>query len=381
MIKPAKRLEVIQEYVFSQLGKERRAVEKQTGRKVMDFGQGNPDFPPSQKVIKHLQQYIAETDAHYYPGYGAIPIFAQALQQWYKTRFNANIASDELLPLLGAKDGIAHLPVALFEKGDEVLTPNPGYPPYHDPMKLVGAKPVLYDLLEKDDFHLSLPEIEKKITKKTKAIWINFPSNPTGRVITLPELKKLVAFAKKHKIIILYDNAYSEITFDGYVAPSIMEIKGAKDVAIEFNSFSKTFSLAGFRMGWVVGNKEIIALLAKVKTQMDSGLTVPLQKLGAFVLTDMDTTWRKNMLTNYKKRRDTIAEYLTKIGMTFTLPKGSMYIWAKIPADAKDTESFCTKLLHEKQILFTPGTAFGSNGKRYVRISIGLNIDKIADYF
>jgi LL-diaminopimelate aminotransferase len=381
MIQPAQRLQHIEEYIFSQIRREMKAVEKRTGRKVLDFGQGNPDFPPSQKAITQLQKYIAENDAHLYPGYGAIPLFSEALQKWYKKRFNVVIESDELLPLLGAKDGIAHLPVALFNEGDEVLVPNPGYPPYHDPLKLVGAKPVLYNLLEKDDFNLSLSEIEKKLTKKTKAIWVNFPSNPTGRVITLPELKELVAFAKKHKIIILYDNAYSEITFDGYIAPSILEIKGAKDVAIEFNSFSKAFSFAGFRMGWVVGNKELIALLAKVKTQMDSGLTVPLQKLGAYILTDEDKAWKNDMIKTYKKRRDIVAKHLTKLGMTFVLPKGSMYIWAKIPPNVENSEVFCDKLLQEKQIVFIPGTAFGSNGKGYVRVSIGIKLDDIKDYF
>jgi len=381
MINPAKRLQNIDEYVFSKLGKEIKSVEKRTHRKVLNFGQGHPDIPPSPRAMKMLQTFIAERDAHMYPGYSAIPVLSDALQSWYKKRFNVSITSGELLPLLGAKDGIAHLPLALFNKGDEVLIPNPGYPPYKEPLLLVGAKPVLYDLLEKDDFKLSLSAIEKKLTKQTKAIWINFPSNPTGQIITLIELKKLVAFAKKKNLIILYDNAYSELTFDGYIAPSILEIKGAKDIAIEFNSFSKAFSFAGFRMGWVVGNKELIAMLAKVKTQMDSGLAIPLQKLGAYVLTDVDHTWKKHMIDTYSNRRDSIAKHLTKLDMTFSLPKGSIYIWAKIPATEENAEAFCGKLLREKQIVFTPGTAFGSNGDRYVRISIGLNIDKINDYF
>lgn len=380
-ITPAKRLEHIEEYVFSQLGKEIKKVEEKTKRKVLNFGQGHPDISPSPRAIKKLYEFITEDDAHLYPGYGAAPVFIEALQTWYKKRFDATIEPAELLPLLGGKDGIAHLPLALFDEGDEILMPNPGYMPYKDPTVLVGAKPITYDLIEAEDFKLNISAIEKKITKKTKALWLNFPSNPTGQIVTLEELKEAVALAKKHNIIILYDNAYSELTFDGYVAPSILQIEGAKDIAVEFSSFSKTFSFAGFRMGWVVGNKDIIALLAKVKTQMDSGLSMPLQKLGAYVLTDFHQEWHDTMLSTYQSRRDSIIKHIKAIGMTFSIPLGSMYIWAKIPPEEKSSEEFCHRMLHEKQIVFTPGTAFGSNGERYVRISIGVNVDKIEDYF
>lgn len=381
MITPAKRLDAIEEYVFAKINKEIKDVEKKTGRKVLNFGQGQPDIPPSPKAIKKLQQFVAEDDAHLYPGYKAVPVLAEALQGWYKKRFGVTIETDELQPLLGGKDGIAHLPLALFNPGDEILMPDPGYPPYKDPTLLVGAKPVMYELVEADDFKLNIRAIEEKVTKKTKAIWLNFPSNPTGQVVTLQELKPIVTLAKKHNIIILYDNAYSELTFDGYIAPSILQIPGAKDIAVEFSSFSKTFSFAGFRMGWIVGNKEIIEQLNKVKTQMDSGLAIPLQKLGAFVLTEFNQQWHEAMLTTYKQRRDIVSKHLKELGMTFPLPKGSMYIWAKIPAEEKSSEEFCQKMLHEKKIVFTPGTAFGTNGARYVRISIGVSIDRVGEYF
>ena len=381
MIKTAKRLQDISEYIFSQLNKEAKIVEKSSGKRVLNFAVGNPDIKPSQKYLHKLKDFFLEDDVHLYPGYGATLNLSDALIAWYKKRFAVTLDKNELLPLLGAKDGIAHITFALFDKGDEVLIPNPGYPAYAAPVKLIGAVPVFYDLKEEDDFKLNLSSIKEKITSKTKAIWINFPSNPTGQIITREELEKLIALAKQNNILALFDNAYSEITFDGYKAPSILQIKGAKDVAIEFGSFSKSFSFAGFRMGWAVGNEQVIAALAKVKTHMDSGLALPLQRLGAYALTNTDKKWHDEMIATYQKRREIVAQKLTQLGLTFTLPKATLYIWAKIPPTEKNSGEFCHRILKEKQILLTPGTAFGSSGERYVRVSIGIDISKIEEYF
>jgi len=291
------------------------------------------------------------------------------------------LEKSQILPLLGAKDGVSHLPQALLDEGDEVLVPDPGYPAFSDPALMVGAKVVYYNLTQGNDFKISLEEIRKKISSKTKFMWINFPSNPTGQVITISELEKIVEFAKEHEIFIVYDNAYSEITFDEYIAPSILQVEGAKEIAVEIGSFSKTFSFAGFRIGWIVGNSDVINALAKVKSQMDSGLSTPLQNLGAFALSNPDKDWHEKMIASYKRRRDIIAGKLKLLGLTPSLPKGGLYIWAKIPSDAKNTEDFCVRLLEEKQILFTPGTAFGRNGERYVRVSFCVNIEKIEEYF
>jgi LL-diaminopimelate aminotransferase len=210
---------------------------------------------------------------------------------------------------------------------------------------------------------------------------VNYPSNPTGQIADKKHLEQIVWFAKKHNLIILYDNAYSEITFDGYIAPSILEIEGAKDIAVEIGSFSKTFSFAGYRMGWIVGNKQLISSLAKVKSQMDSGMTLPIQRLAAYTLSHSDELWFTKMISSYQKRRDIIAKHLQTLGLTFTLPKASLYIWAKIPDNAKDAESFAHELLQKKNILVTPGTAFGKNGSRFVRVSICINIEAIDTYF
>ncbi len=379
-IQTAKRLKQFPEYIFSRLEKTVKEVEKESKRNVLDFGAGSPDVKPSEQYLNAFVEFIRANDAHKYPGYGAIKEFSDGLIHWYKKRFNVVLTEEELLPLLGAKDGISHLPLAILDEKDEVFLPNPGYPVFSGPLVIFGITPVTYDLTEKNNLKIDLDELEKKVTKKTKCIWVNFPSNPTGQVATLDELKKIVFFAKKYNIILMYDNAYSEITFDGYVAPSILEIPGAKEIAVEIGSFSKTFSFAGYRMGWIVGNKMIIEALAKVKSQIDSGLSIPLQKLGGYALTHFDDESYKNMIEDYQERRNGIAGYLKKLGLHFSLPKGALYIWAKIPDTFKNSEEFCIKILKEKQVLFTPGSAFGSNGKRYVRVSVCVNIDHINEY-
>lgn len=380
-IQPSKRLNLFPEYVFSRLAKAVGKAEVDSRRKVLNFGPGTPDVKPSNHYLEKFTEFIKASDAHLYPPYGAIKEFSDALMQWYEKRFNVVITKEELFPLLGAKDGIAHLPLAFLNEKDEVLIPDPGYPAFTGPALMVGAVPVYYDLIEKNDFKIDLSELEEKASDKAKFIWVNFPSNPTGQIATIDELEKIVDFAIQHNIFIVYDNAYCEITFDNVIAPSILQVDGAKDIAVEIGSFSKTFSFAGFRMGWIVGNKDIISALAKVKSQMDSGLSIPLQRLGAFALTNFDQKWYEEMISSYKNRRDIIAKHLKSLGLEFCLPKGGLYIWARIPNTAADSEEFCMKLLKEKQILFAPGTAFGKNGHRYIRVSICVNIDKINDYF
>lgn len=377
----AHRLQSVSEYIFSRLNKTLQDVEKESGRRVLNFGQGTPDIAPSPKYISQLVSSIKDQNSHLYPGYSAIPQLQDALIHWYEKRFHVTLTPQSVMPLLGAKDGISHIPLALLNENDEVLVPDPGYPAFSTPAVLIGAKPVFYALNEKNHFTLDLSEIEKKVTPRTKLLWVNFPSNPTGQIATLEELTELVTFAKNRNLFILYDNAYSEITFDGFIAPSILQVQGAQDIAVEIGSFSKSFSFAGFRMGYVVGNPKVIHSLSIIKSQMDSGLSLPLQKLGAYALTQTDTTWHKEMIETYTKRRNAIAPYLQSLDLTFTLTKGSLYIWAKIPDSALDSETFCMDLLHKKQILLTPGSAFGKNGERYVRVSIGLNIDHISEYF
>jgi LL-diaminopimelate aminotransferase len=378
---PAKRLEAFPEYPFSRLAKAVAKVEAETGRKVLNLGIGTPDVPPSRRYSEKFAELVQATGAQAYPGYGATKEFAEALIDWYRRRFQVAITLNELLPLNGAKDGIAHLPLALFDEGDEVLAPDPGYPSFSGPALMIGAKVVPYSLSPGNDYKIDFNELKQKISPRTRYIWVNFPSNPTGQVATLDDLRAIVTFAQQHGLFILYDNAYSEITFDGFVAPSILQIDGAADIAVEIGSFSKSHSFAGWRMGWIVGNAAIIGSLAKLKSQLDSGLSLPLQGLGAYVLNNPDTAWHDQMIASYTQRRDVIARHLQSLGLTFSLPEGSLYIWAKIPDIGQTSEEFCRQLLNDKQILLTPGTAFGDNGEGYVRASISVNIDAIKDYF
>lgn len=380
-MKLSNRLNNFPEYIFSRLGKKVKEVEAKTGKKVLDLGPGSPNFPPSKQYVKKLHEFIDEGDSHLYSGFAPSKEFSEGIQSWYLDRYNVQLEKNELFPLLGAKDGVSHIALSLLDEGDEVLIPDPGYPGFSGPAMMIGAKPIYYDLVKKNEFQIDFKDLQKKVSSKTKFIWVNYPSNPTGQIADMEVLEEVVSFAKKHAIWMVYDNAYAEITFDRYVAPSIFNIPGAKDVAVEMGSFSKMFSFAGYRMGWIVGNHQVVDALAKIKSQVDSGMWKPLQKLGGYALTHYDQEWHDRMIESYKSRRDTIASYLTKLGMKFELTKGSLYIWAEIPTEYKNSEEFSFKLLEDKQILMTPGTGFGKNGEKYVRVSICANIDGIENYF
>lgn len=377
----ATRLQDLPPYIFARLNEEVATIEQVTGRKVLNLATGNPSIPPSINYIQKYAELLQSPSAHLYPGYKAISEFSDALIAHYKTNFNVVLTPDEILPLNGGKDGIAHLPFALFNEGEEVLVPNPGYPAFTTPAMLAGAIVVPYTLPSSTNFSLDLSSIESQLSTRTRYIWVNFPSNPTGSIATPEELTHLVQFAKTHNLFILYDHAYAQITFDGFKAPSILQIDDAKDIAIEIGSFSKSHSFAGYRMGWIAGNREIIARLATLKSQLDSGMSLALQQLGAFALSNPDEQWQHAMLTEYAHRQDVIATHLQMLGLTFERTKGGLYIWAKIPHDATSSEAFCMKLLRDKQILLTPGTAYGSNGEGYVRASFCGNIDTIEEYF
>lgn len=376
----SKRLEEFPEYLFVRLMREVESVEKASGRNVLSFGVGNPDIPPSKKYLEKYAELVQESDSHSYPDARRSYEFTDAIIAWHKKRFDVSLERDEVLPLLGAKEGIAHLPLALTDLGDEVLVPDPGYLAFAGPTLAFGAKPVFYDLLPENGFALSVEELLKRISSRTKYMWVNFPSNPTGAVASVAQLEPLVALAREKNVPIAYDNAYSEITFDGFVAPSILQVPKAKEIAVEFGSMSKSFSFAGFRIGWAVGNRDIVRALAKVKSQVDSGLSIPLQRLGAHVLTHDDDAWRAAAVETYKNRRDIVAKKLQKLGLSFEKPKGSLYLWAKIPDSAKDAESYCMQMLKERHVLFAPGSAYGKNGDRYIRVSICVDVSRIDEY-
>ncbi len=380
MIPVSKRLQKFPEYIFSSLAKEAKKEELAKGRKILDLSIGSPNFPPSKKYIDKLKEFIDEPGSSLYAGYGATAEFSEGLIEWYKTRFNVTLNKNELFPLLGAKDGVSHIVMALADVGSEILLPDPGWPGFSGPALMMDCTVVPYDLSEENDFKLSLSEIKKKITEKTRMIWVNFPSNPTGQVATLTELKPLVELCRQKNIWLLYDNAYAEVAYDGYVSPSILEIPGAKDIAIEVGSFSKMYSFAGFRMGWIVGNARVVDALAKVKSQVDSGLSRPLQALSAYAFTHPDNEWHTEMIASYASNKEKLIKVFSDFGLTMSNPKGGLYLWAKIPESALDSFSYCRELLKKKHILVTPGIAFGNNGDRYVRICFSSDITRLAEY-
>jgi LL-diaminopimelate aminotransferase len=380
MAQPSKRSLQIPEYAFSSLAKEAKKVEDADGRKILNLSIGSPSFPPSEIYMQKLHESIAKPNNHLYPGYGATEQFSSGLIEWYQKRFGVELKDNELFPLLGAKDGVSHLPMALADEGDEILVPNPGYPAFTGAALMMGCKVVSYDLLESNHFQLSIPEIEKKISLKTKMIWINFPSNPTGQTITLDELKPLVTLCVKKNIWLIYDNAYAEITYDDYISPSILEIPGAKDITVELGSFSKMYSFAGYRIGWVVGNAQAIAALAKVKSQFDSGLSLPFQDVAAYALIHPDIKWHEKMIASYKNNKDELVNLFARFGLTMESPKGGLYLWAKIPNSFKNSVEYAMELLKKKHILVTPGSVFGTNGDRYVRICFSADITRLSEY-
>lgn len=366
-------MKTVDEYIYIKLNREARAVEKRAGRRVLNLSVGSPDVPPSEKLIKKLQALVAGKNMHLYPGYGACAEFAAAVQHYYKARFGVKIETDEMYPLLGAKDAVAHLIFALLDAGDEFLTPDPGYPGFTGPALMLGAKPVYYT----SD---NIKDLQKLITNKTKFIWLNFPSNPTGKMADIKKLKEYVSFAKKNNILILYDNAYAEMYYGAQKPPSILEVPGAKKLAVELHSLSKTFSLAGYRIGFAAGSRKIISKLAKIKSQTDSGLALPLQHLAAYALTKPDVAWRRAMLKSYKARRDVLAAAFKKLGLSFDVPDAALYLWAKVPPAFKNGEQYAAYLLREKQVLVTPGSAFGAAGEQYIRISFCSDITKLKEY-
>lgn len=380
MMPVSKRLLRFPEYIFSSLAKEAKKTEEITGKKLLNLSIGSPDFPPSKLYIQKLKEYIDSPGSHLYPGYGAIPSFSQGLIEWYTNRFGVELNRNELFPLLGAKDGVSHIAMALVDEGDEILVPNPGYPAFTGPALMMGCSVIPYNLLEKQEFKLSVSEIEKKITSRTRMIWVNFPSNPTGQVATVAELEPLVALCKQKNMWLVYDNAYAEMSYGEYRSPSILEIPGALDVAVEIGSFSKMYSFAGFRIGWIVGNERAVAAVAKVKSQLDSGLSLPFQELSAYVFTHPDLSWHTEMIESYTQKKETLMRFFITLGLTMKSPQGGLYLWAKIPEYFSDSYVYAMELLKNNHILVTPGTAFGTNGDRYVRICFSNDVTDLSHF-
>ena len=366
MLQKADRLHTVEEYYFSTKLREVAGLIKD-GKPVINIAIGSPDLQPSTIVVDALKDAMQLDIAHKYQSYQGIPELRLGMRNFYKENYNVVLnANSEILPLMGSKEGIMHISMAFLNKGDKVLIPNPGYPTYASVTKLVEAKPVFYNLTEESNWLPNFKELEKEDLANVKIMWVNYPHMPTGAIASKENFKQLIAFAKKHTILIVNDNPYSFILNNN--PQSILAIEGAKDVAIELNSLSKTFNMAGWRVGMLVGAAEIIKTILQVKSNMDSGMFLGIQK-GAVEALKLSSNWFEKQNTIYKRRRKLVWEIFDTLNCTYDINIGGLFVWAKLP-EGLNSEEFTDALLYEKDVFITPGTVFGSNGEGYIRASL-----------
>lgn len=375
-ISVAKRLDNIGEYYFSQKLREIDELNK-AGKQVINLGIGSPDLPPHDDVIKVLQEESAKPNTHAYQNYKGSPILRNAISQWYKKWYDVELNPDsEILPLIGSKEGIMHICMTYLNEGDAVLIPNPGYPTYRSAAKIAGATLIEYILKEENNWFPDFEELEKIDLSKVKLMFVNYPHMPTGQLPTKVFFDQLVSFARKHQILLCHDNPYSFILNKNPM--SLLQVEGAKDVAIELNSLSKSHNMAGWRVGILSGNKERIAEVLRFKSNMDSGMFLPLQLAAAKAL-ELGMDWHDNLNSVYEKRRLKVFELLELLGCTYDKKQAGMFVWAAIPSEDKDGYALSDKILYESNVFITPGGIFGSAGDKYIRVSLCTTIEKIEE--
>ncbi|SOS48855.1 Aminotransferase [Tenacibaculum dicentrarchi] len=375
MIQPAKRLNTVQEYYFSKKLREVRELTS-AGKPIINMGIGSPDLLPPTNVINAIQESFGDATAHKYQSYQGLPELRNAIATFYQQKFNISANTEnEILPLMGSKEGIMHISMAFLNEGDKVLIPNPGYPTYTSVTKLVGATPLFYNLSDTTNWQPNFEELEKLDLENVKIMWVNYPHMPTGTNATLETFEKLVAFGKKHQILIVNDNPYSFILNDNPI--SILQVDGAKEIALELNSLSKTFNMAGWRVGMVLGNANFINQILKVKSNMDSGMFYGIQK-GAIEALHLSDEWFITQNKIYEERRNLIFQLADKLNCTYNKNSTGLFVWAKIP-EGKTSEETADEILYGKDIFITPGTVFGSQGEGYIRFSLCITKEVIKE--
>ena len=376
MVTTSKRLDGIGEYYFSQKLREIDELNKQ-GKNIINLGIGSPDLPPHPDVVKVLQEEAAKPNTHAYQNYKGSPILRKAVADWYHTWYGVGLDPDtEILPLIGSKEGIMHICMTYLNEGDEALIPNPGYPTYSSAVKLAGGKPVSYELTATANWEPDFEALEKTDLSKVKLLWVNYPHMPTGQLPTKALFEKIVAFGKKHHIIVCHDNPYSFILNDH--PQSLLSIPGAKEVVIELNSLSKSQNMAGWRVGMLCADKERINEILRFKSNMDSGMFLPVQLAAAKALS-LGKDWYNSVNAVYAKRREKVTELLTLLNCDFSTEQAGMFVWAKIPANYKNGYELSDAVLYKANVFITPGGIFGSAGDGYIRISLCAGSEKIAE--
>ena len=376
MIEQANRLNTVEEYYFS---KKLREVSEliSSGENIINMGIGSPDLFPSKEVIEALSLSLNDQFAHKYQSYQGLKELRKAISDFYFRFFKVDCnPNNEVLPLMGSKEGIMHISLAFLNVGDEVLIPNPGYPTYLSVTKLVEAKPVFYNLSKKNNWFPDLKKLENQDLSKVKIMWINYPHMPTGASASLQQFEELILFAKKHKILLINDNPYSFILNNDFV--SLLSVNGSMEFAMELNSLSKSFNLSGWRVGMLIGSKDNISKVLKVKSNMDSGMFYCIQK-GAIKALSLNETWFESLNIKYAKRRNLIWELATFLECEFDRSSKGLFVWAKLPLGIKSSEKFIDQILKEKKIFIAPGTIFGSKGEGYIRFSLCIEEEKIIE--
>lgn len=369
-MKTSKRLEGIGEYYFSQKLREIEELNKK-GKNVINLGIGSPDLPPHADVIKTLQEEAAKPNVHAYQSYKGSPVLRKAMAAWYKEWYHVELNPDtEILPLIGSKEGIMHICMTYLDKGDGVLVPNPGYPTYRSAVMLAGGECIDYELKENNNWEPDFNELQKLVDNSKdsiKLMWINYPQMPTGRLPTQELFNKTVQFGKKNNILICHDNPYSFILNEHPM--SLLSSEGAKDVVLELNSLSKSQNMAGWRVGMLSGAKERIDEVLRFKSNMDSGMFLPVQLAAAKALA-LPGEWYKSVNEVYRQRRKRVFELLDLLGCEYDTNQAGMFVWAKVPGSYADCYEMSDVILHNASVFITPGGIFGSAGKKYIRVSL-----------
>ncbi len=371
----SKQVKSLPPYLFSVFHEKKKKLQKQ-GIDVIDLGIGAPDLPTPDFIIDRLIEEVRKPENHKYSPYGGSQEFKQAVATFYKNHYGVTLdPNHEVLTLIGSKEGIAHLIQAVIDPGDGVLIPDPGYPVYHSAVHLAHGESVPYPLDEINGYIPDFTKVSTSHLKNAKLMLLNYPSNPTGATVERETFTTAIKFAKEHDLCAVHDAAYDLVTFNGYQSPSILQAEGAMERAVEFGSLSKSFNMTGWRIGYVVGNRELIQALSIMKSNMDTSQFLAIQKAGAAALTsDLSSVTSNNLV--YQERMETMVAALKQSGINAGKPRGTFFLWAKVP-DGYSSQQFAEKILEECGVIITPGTAFGGRGEGYFRISLSVPTDRL----
>jgi len=376
-MKPAERLERIPPYLFAQL-EQKIADRKAAGVDVISLGIGDPDMPTPPNVVEAMERAVRDPDTHRYPSNRGRPEFREAVASFYRTRFGVDLDPEtQVMPAIGGKECIFNINFAFLDEGDVALAADPGYPPYTGGPLIAGAQPVLMPLVPELGFVPDLAAVPESVLRRARLMFVNYPNNPTGAVVADGFFERLVEFAREHDVLVVHDSAYSELTYDGYVAPSFLATPGAMDVGVEVFSLSKGWNMTGWRCATIVGNADAIAAYWRLKTNVDSGLFDAIQLAGAEALTGPQDSVRE-MCEIYVRRRDLVIGALREIGIDIEPPKGTIYVWAPVP-EGHTSASFCEEVLEQSGVVVSPGSAYGPNGEGFFRISLTVPDDRLTE--